>query len=206
MPIHVVCEACGAEYNLREEFGGRKIQCKSCQTMFRVPQVAVVHGGMGLGSDLGHGDGSEGFPLAAVPPPFRPATTAKALNPIPIRLCVSPEERKKRMGVALVNLDHGKRGWFELYKPAAYKAARELTCDNCGCAAAGNSQAAKESLKRLAVGNQLFPRLSESYLAEEARYIYSGITGWLLKRYLKYPPLGKRMTSVEEFAGRASLA
>jgi hypothetical protein len=48
--------------------------------------------------------------------------------------------------------------------------------------------------------------LSESYLAEEARYIYSGITGWLLKRYLKYPPLGKRMTSVEEFAGRTSLA
>jgi hypothetical protein len=103
MPIHVVCEACGAEYNLREEFGGRKIQCKSCQTVFRVSQVAVVHGGIGLGDDLGHGDGSEGFPVAAVPPAFRPATASKALNPVPIRLCVSPEERKKRFGVAFIN-------------------------------------------------------------------------------------------------------
>jgi Zn-dependent protease with chaperone function len=330
MPIHVVCEACGAEYNLREEYGGRKIQCKSCQTVFRVPHVAVVHGGVDLGIDLGREDGDSGFPAAGARPTHTLAATAKGRNPIPIRQCVSPEERKKRFGVALVNtlvwlllillalgtygvialaygvtwlinqllaeynvrkllalgteatesqfpeittaldeargvlgieerprviivnlpefnafaikfarkkvivllsetlegvieqpdqlrfflghelghviLDHGKRGWFELYKPAAYKAARELTCDNCGCAAAGNSHAAKESLKRLAVGNQLFPRLSESYLAEEARYIYSGITGWLLKRYLKYPPLGKRMTSVEEFAGRVSLA
>jgi hypothetical protein len=86
LPIHLGCPACGAEHNLREEYGGLKIRCKGCQNVM------------------------------------------------------------------------------------------------------------------LAVGNQLFPRLNEPHRAEEARYIDSGITGWLMQQYLNYPPLGKRLTSVEDFA------
>jgi Zn-dependent protease with chaperone function len=280
--------------------------------------------GLELGIDLGESEGGSVFPAARSKPQATLATASKALKAVPIRDCISRDERKKRIGVALINsliwmvlalfafatmglivlaygftwlikellaeynvrklqalgteategqfpeiigalrdacsvlgirdlpkvvvvnlseinafavkfarkkvivllsetlegvldqpdqlrfflghelghvvLDHGKRGWFELYKPASYKAAREMTCDNCGCAAAGNQSAAKEALKRLAVGNELYPRLSESFLAEEARYIYSGITGWLIKQYLTYPPLGKRLMNVEEFA------
>ena len=101
--------------------------------------------------------------------------------------------------LAHVVLDHGARGIFEIYKPAAYKAARELTCDNCGCAAAGDVEGAKTALKRLGVGNELYDRLSDEYLQTEAKYIYSGFTGWLLKQYLTYPPLGKRLVNVAEF-------
>jgi Zn-dependent protease with chaperone function len=101
--------------------------------------------------------------------------------------------------LAHVVLDHGARGVFELYKPAAYKAARELTCDNCGCAAAGDVEGAKAALKRLGVGNELYDRLNDDYLKAEAKYIYSGFTGWLLKQYLRYPPLGKRLVNVAEF-------
>ena len=70
--------------------------------------------------------------------------------------------------------------------------ARELTCDNCGCASAGNLEAANAGLKRLAVGNRLLDRLNDDFLVAESKYIYSGLTGWLLKQYLTYPPLGKR--------------
>ncbi len=101
--------------------------------------------------------------------------------------------------LAHIVLDHGARGIFEIYKPAAYKAARELTCDNCGCAAAWDVEGAKAALKRLGVGNELYGRLSDEYLQAEAKYIYSGFTGWLLKQYLTYPPLGKRLVNVAEF-------
>ena len=97
-------------------------------------------------------------------------------------------------------LDHGTRGWFEIYKSAQYKAARELTCDNCGCAAAGNAASAKAVLKRLGVGNALHARLDERDLIEEANYIYSGLTGWLLKKYLTYPPLGRRIANINAFS------
>lgn len=97
-------------------------------------------------------------------------------------------------------LDHGKRGLFELYKPASFRAARELTCDNVGTACAGDPESAKEVLKRLGVGNRLYDRLNDGYLAAEARYIESGITGWLLKQYMTYPPLGKRLRNVDAFA------
>ncbi len=96
-------------------------------------------------------------------------------------------------------LDHGGRGAFEIYKPAAYRAARELTCDNAGTAAAGDLESAKTSLKRLGVGNKLHGRLNEAFLESETRYIYSGLTGWLLKQYMTYPPLGKRLKNVEQF-------
>ena len=35
-------------------------------------------------------------------------------------------------------LDDTFGGKFLVFRPAAFKAARELTCDNCGCAAAGD--------------------------------------------------------------------
>jgi Zn-dependent protease with chaperone function len=112
-----------------------------------------------------------------------------------------PDELRFFLGheVAHTCLDHGLRGTFELYKPAAYKAARELTCDNCGCAAAGNLEAVKTALKRLGIGNLLTNRLNEAYLVYEADYIYSGFTGWLLKQYLRYPPLGRRLQNVTDF-------
>lgn len=96
-------------------------------------------------------------------------------------------------------LDDSFGGKFLIYRPASFKAARELTCDNCGCAAAGDLESAKTALKRLGVGNKLFPRLSEQFLEVEANYIYSGITGWLLKQYLSYPPLGRRISNVTGF-------
>ncbi len=113
----------------------------------------------------------------------------------------NPEELRFFLGheIAHTLLDHDARGIFELYKPAAYKAARELTCDNCGCASSGNLEATKHALKRLGVGNHLLDRLNDEYLASEAKYIYSGLTGWLLKQNLTYPPLGKRIESVTAF-------
>jgi Zn-dependent protease with chaperone function len=96
-------------------------------------------------------------------------------------------------------LDDSFWGKFLLYRPASFKAARELTCDNCGAAAAGDLANAKTALKRVGVGNKLYPRLNEKFLEVEARYIYSGITGWFLKQYLTYPPLGRRLTNVASF-------
>ncbi|HEY2952902.1 MAG TPA: hypothetical protein VGK40_09980, partial [Verrucomicrobiae bacterium] len=55
------------------------------------------------------------------------------------------------------------------------------------------------ALKRLGIGNPLVNRLNETYLVSEANYIYSGLTGWLLKQYLTYPPLGRRLLNVTEF-------
>jgi Zn-dependent protease with chaperone function len=96
-------------------------------------------------------------------------------------------------------LDHSWRGRMAVLKPARFSAGRELTCDNVGTVAAGQAESAKEALKRLGVGNKLFHRLDESYLSAEAKYIFSGITGWLLKSYLTYPPLGRRIENVGAF-------
>ncbi|WP_337174249.1 M48 family metalloprotease [Paludisphaera sp.] len=96
-------------------------------------------------------------------------------------------------------LDHGPRGVFEIYKPAAYKAARELTCDACGCAAAGDLESSKTALKRLVAGNELHARLDEADLTEQADTIYSGLSGWLLRQYLTYPPIGKRLSHITRF-------
>jgi Zn-dependent protease with chaperone function len=101
--------------------------------------------------------------------------------------------------LAHVVLDHGVRGTFEIYKPASYRAAREMTCDNAGIVSCCDLESAKAVLKRLGVGNKLHNRLNEDYLQEEARYIYSGITGWFLKQYLPYPPLGKRIANITQF-------
>jgi Zn-dependent protease with chaperone function len=101
--------------------------------------------------------------------------------------------------LAHVVLDHGVRGTFEIYKPASYRAAREMTCDNAGIVSSCDLESAKAVLKRLGVGNKLHNRLNEDYLQAEARYIYSGITGWFLKQYLTYPPLGKRIANITQF-------
>lgn len=96
-------------------------------------------------------------------------------------------------------LDHGSRGFFEIYKPMSYRSARELTCDNCGAFFAGNLESAKTSLKRLCIGNLLVHKLNEDYLINESNYIYSGFTGWLLKSYLSHPPIGKRILNINNF-------
>jgi len=113
----------------------------------------------------------------------------------------NPEELRFFIGheLAHILIDFGGRGLFEFYKPASYKAAREMTCDNCGCASAGSLDGAKDSLKRLGVGNRLIDRLNDDFLSSEAKYIYSGFTGWLLKQYMAYPPLGKRLDNVTKF-------
>ncbi len=113
----------------------------------------------------------------------------------------SPAELRFILGHELGHtmLDHGFRGVFEIYKPASYRAARELTCDACGCAAAGDPTSAKTALKRIVAGNELHPRLDEAELAGQAEAIYAGLTGWLLKQYLTYPPIGKRLTSISRF-------
>src|SRR4051812_29604873 len=38
MPIHVVCDGCRAEYQIKEEHAGRKVKCKTCATIIVVPQ------------------------------------------------------------------------------------------------------------------------------------------------------------------------
>lgn len=113
----------------------------------------------------------------------------------------NPEELKFIIGHELAHciLDHGCRGHFEIYKTIAYKAARELTCDNAGTALVDNIDSAKTALKRLTVGNKLSHRLNEEYLIEESKYLYSGITGWLLKRNLTHPAIGKRIQNVINF-------
>jgi Zn-dependent protease with chaperone function len=119
-----------------------------------------------------------------------------------------PEELRFFLGheIAHIFLDHGSRGAFEIYKPPSYKAARELTCDNCGCAVAQSVDASTRALKRLGVGNRLVDRLNDEYLVDEARYIYSGLTGWLLQQYLSYPPLGKRLENASQFCEKHQIA
>ncbi len=118
----------------------------------------------------------------------------------------NPEELRFLLGheVAHIALDFGVKGYFEIYKPPPFKAARELTCDNCGSLVAGDPEAAKRILKKTGVGNSLYDRLDEEYLASEAKYITSGLTGYFLKQKLAYPPLGKRIENVSLFFAGAS--
>jgi Zn-dependent protease with chaperone function len=103
-------------------------------------------------------------------------------------------------------LDFGSRRFLEVYKSASFRAARELTCDNCGTATAGGADPAVAALKRLGVGHALHTRLDDAELAAEARYLESGLTGWLLRQYLTYPPLGRRIGNVKGFARSAENA
>ncbi len=37
MPIHVVCDQCQSEYNLRDDLAGKKLRCKKCENILVVP-------------------------------------------------------------------------------------------------------------------------------------------------------------------------
>ena len=97
-------------------------------------------------------------------------------------------------------LDHGPRGIFEIYKPARYRQARELTCDNAGLVAAGDLIESKTMLLKLCAGRRLFSNLSENVLIAESKRIYSGFVGWLLRQYLTHPPAGARLENLSSFA------
>jgi Zn-dependent protease with chaperone function len=97
-------------------------------------------------------------------------------------------------------LDHGWRGIFELYKPAKYRQGRELTCDCAGVVAAAQAQEARMVIRRLCVGNRLSARVNELALKLEAETIYSGFSGWLLRRHLTHPPAGVRLKNIDAFA------
>ena len=44
------------------------------------------------------------------------------------------------------------------------------------------------ALKRLGAGNALHSRLNDDYLEREANYLYSGLSGWFLRQYLRILP------------------
>jgi LSD1 subclass zinc finger protein len=39
MPIQVVCDTCRSPYTLKDEFAGKKVRCKECQTIIVVPDA-----------------------------------------------------------------------------------------------------------------------------------------------------------------------
>jgi transposase-like protein len=39
MPINVTCESCGQGYSLRDDFAGKKVRCKNCQSVLEIPFV-----------------------------------------------------------------------------------------------------------------------------------------------------------------------
>lgn len=100
-------------------------------------------------------------------------------------------------------LDHGWRGTFEIYKPAKYRQARELTCDVGGLVAANDLESAKATLRMFAVGRHLHGRVNDEALIAEARHIYSGFSGWLVRQYLSHPPAGSRLENMNTFHARA---
>lgn len=116
----------------------------------------------------------------------------------------SPSELRFIIGheIGHHQLDFSRRGHFEIYRSAAYKAAREMTCDNIGHYVSGDLQKSKRLIRRLAVGHVLESRLDEEYLIEESDYLYSGFTGWLLKNHFTYPAVGKRLLNLMEFDER----
>lgn len=101
------------------------------------------------------------------------------------------------------SLDFGwSRRILELYKPAKFRSARELTCDNASLVAAQDIDAAKSLLRKLSVGTKLHTRVSDPALVDEAIHINSGFYGWLLRQYLSHPPVGARISNLDRFANR----
>lgn len=113
-----------------------------------------------------------------------------------------PNELRALLGHEICHsvMDHGMRGCFEIFKPARYKAARELTCDRVGFVASGGDlQSAQSVIKKLCVGTRLSKRLSDKALIEEADCIYSGLFGWLIRQHLTHPPAGARLKNLLHF-------
>lgn len=50
-----------------------------------------------------------------------------------------------------------------------------------------------------ALNNKLYGELNTDKLEEEARELGSGLTGWLLKKYLYYPLIGKHISNIRQF-------
>jgi Zn-dependent protease with chaperone function len=113
-------------------------------------------------------------------------------NPAELRFLLAHE-------VCHTVLDQGFRGHFEIYKPAAYRQARELTCDNAGMAASADLSSAQVVLRKLCVGRKLYSKLQDNVLIADAERIYSGFTGWIVKQYLTHPPVGTRLQNVASF-------
>ena len=113
----------------------------------------------------------------------------------------NPSEVKFILGHEICHavMDHGLRGVLEIYKPAKYKQARELTCDNAGLVAAGSLDGSLTALRKLCVGHRLHKWLDNSALIEEANQIYSGLTGWLVRQHLSHPPAGSRIENLARF-------
>lgn len=42
MPIRVACDVCNKEYNLKDEFAGRKLKCAACGNILGVPEAVAV--------------------------------------------------------------------------------------------------------------------------------------------------------------------
>jgi len=43
--INFKCSQCGQAYNVKDDFAGKKVRCKSCQTVNTIPSPASSGGG-----------------------------------------------------------------------------------------------------------------------------------------------------------------
>jgi hypothetical protein len=73
MAIAVTCQACGRQYNVKDEAAGKKFKCKDCGEVVSVPEVG---GGGGASDDYGdpynpYADEEFGEERAAAPPAAR---------------------------------------------------------------------------------------------------------------------------------------
>lgn len=104
--------------------------------------------------------------------------------------------------LAHIIFDFGIRGHFELFRTPAYRGGREMTCDNLGVMISGDVHSAVSVMRKLCAGNQLSGLVDSNALQAESEELNSGITGWLLRRILSYPPMGKRISNAFMFAQR----
>lgn len=104
--------------------------------------------------------------------------------------------------IAHIVLSRKARNYYEVFKPAFYRAAREMTCDNFGIAVSGDIVSSLNAMRKLYAGKELASSLDIEALKSEATEIYSGITGWLLGWYLSHPPIGKRISQAIQFADK----
>jgi Zn-dependent protease with chaperone function len=102
--------------------------------------------------------------------------------------------------IAHIVLSRKARDCYEVFKPAFFRAAREMTCDNFGMAVSRDSDSALNAMRKLPAGKELASSLDIEALKSEADEIGSGITGWLLGWFLSHPPVGKRISQAVQFA------